>query len=783
MTNNGQLEVLARIARRGLVLTTLLAALFFPSSVLAQVNSTVIISIDGTTLSVPTGVAQDPLTGNIYQVDIRNCAVYKTSTSGGTTVIAGTPGNCTPASGATPTTFAFPIDVATCAGNVYFATHGVDPGIPGQPSGTVASGGGIYKIDQNGNLTILPTPTTSGGALSPFFPVALACDNTGNVFVASYFYGQEGVFFGTVDEIPLNSQTSKNFIVQFDTAFPGIAVDGKDNVFVLETAAGVGWFGNALFGLGNIWELTGGGGSTVIPSVARSTGADAQQTTTNGQILESSASRAIDSSGNFYITQAATSGGPTTIVTSVPVGGGTLTTIAGNGTAGFSGDGGTATQGEMNSPTGITVGVSGILVADSGNGAIRRVFSEPATLAKSDSIPNFSLNSAVNPTTQKLYVAVSKGNFTGPVMISLPGSTDDTVVTNIPLPAGTTVSYITADTVNNVIYASSQNGTVTVIDGATDTINATLTVGRDPLGIAVDPGLNTAFVSNSDDSFFSIILGPVRNSSGTITTNATVSPTKISNILPLGAIGVDTTTHTVYAIVDGPANPGSLNYTLAIINGATLSLTNTVSYLNNAGSTNIAADALAVDQQNGMVVIADSEDQAVRIYDPVAGGFRQLSQSFFPTHIAMDSVDQVAYAFTGYGNVTEINLLTSAQTTVATPPFPATSPETCGPGGTSVAADSETFQAYFTTCDGTNGAFLKLWDGASQSLTFTSPTLGNPTNSLNSVSGDFGVVINSNSANHIAYVANSIPTIPEIDIFNGPTPAARPSTHDRATHL
>ena len=54
--------------------------------------------------------------------------------------------------------------------------------------------------------------------------------------------------------------------------------------------------------------------------------------------------------------------------------GGIISTVAGNGTQGFSGDGGPATSAELNSPGGVAVDSSGSLFfADSNNNRIRRV--------------------------------------------------------------------------------------------------------------------------------------------------------------------------------------------------------------------------------------------------------------------------------------------------------------------------------------------------------------------------------------------------------------------------
>ena len=51
-----------------------------------------------------------------------------------------------------------------------------------------------------------------------------------------------------------------------------------------------------------------------------------------------------------------------------------ITTVAGNGTAGFSGDGGPATAAELNDPAGVAVDAAGdLFIADTGNNVIREV--------------------------------------------------------------------------------------------------------------------------------------------------------------------------------------------------------------------------------------------------------------------------------------------------------------------------------------------------------------------------------------------------------------------------
>jgi sugar lactone lactonase YvrE len=78
---------------------------------------------------------------------------------------------------------------------------------------------------------------------------------------------------------------------------------------------------------------------------------------------------AVDSGGNLFIAD--------TInfrIHRVDALSGLITTVAGNGTQGFSGDGGSATSASLARPSGITLDSGGnLFIADEGNHRIRRV--------------------------------------------------------------------------------------------------------------------------------------------------------------------------------------------------------------------------------------------------------------------------------------------------------------------------------------------------------------------------------------------------------------------------
>ena len=78
---------------------------------------------------------------------------------------------------------------------------------------------------------------------------------------------------------------------------------------------------------------------------------------------------ALDAEGDLYVADRAES-----VVRKIIVASGIITTVAGTGTAGFSGDDGLATKAQLNQPRGLAVDSAGnLFIADSGNHRVRRV--------------------------------------------------------------------------------------------------------------------------------------------------------------------------------------------------------------------------------------------------------------------------------------------------------------------------------------------------------------------------------------------------------------------------
>jgi uncharacterized protein (TIGR03437 family) len=134
----------------------------------------------------------------------------------------------------------------------------------------------------------------------------------------------------------------------------GLAVDASGDVFVSDTA-------NA-----RVRKISGGTITTVAGSGTQGYAGDGA-TATSAQ-LNTPVGLAVDKSGNLYITDVDDS-----VVRKVSSGG-IITTVAGNGSQGYAGDTGPAASAMLNGPEGVAVDASGNLyISDTLNGVIRKV--------------------------------------------------------------------------------------------------------------------------------------------------------------------------------------------------------------------------------------------------------------------------------------------------------------------------------------------------------------------------------------------------------------------------
>jgi len=113
----------------------------------------------------------------------------------------------------------------------------------------------------------------------------------------------------------------------------------------------------------------------------------------------------VDSHGNLYIADYSNN-----LVREVS--GGVINTIAGNYSfgAGFSGNGGAATDAELNSPAGVAVTDTGLYIADNSNQVVRVVSLTPTGI-NTITNPEGGLQIFPNPANNNLYITINKHGY------------------------------------------------------------------------------------------------------------------------------------------------------------------------------------------------------------------------------------------------------------------------------------------------------------------------------------------------------------------------------------
>lgn len=336
--------------------------------------------------------------------------------------------------------------------------------------------------------------------------------------------------------------------------------------------------------------------------------------------LDSPVGVAIDASGNLYISDTKNQR-----VRKVSTSG-TISTIAGTGTAGFSGDGGAATLAMISLPTAIAVDGSGnVYFADSNNNRVREIVAASgliqtvagngeqgysgdggsATSASLDTPEGISVDSSGN-----LYLSDTRNNrirkVSGGVITTIAGdgsfrfAGDGSTATSgsfasphgIAVTANGTTLYV-ADTDNQRIRQISSSNQLSTIAGngqeGEDQLNGSATaVSLDsPLGVAIGPQ-GTVAIADTDNDLVRAVFG-----STVVTTAGGDQPTSMLALsIPSQAItygqGVLTATLTTSA-----SSSGSVIFYDSGVSVATVALSGGVAVLNlgslKAGTHNLSA--------------------------------------------------------------------------------------------------------------------------------------------------------------------------------------------------
>lgn len=330
--------------------------------------------------------------GNIYIADTGNSRIRKV-TNGVVTTIAGTaiPAYTGDNGPATSASLSFPRGVGLdAAGNIYIADSGNNV---------------IRKIDKTGIITTVAGNGTSGfsGDGGPAISAQLAnvsgvaFDANGNMYLADRSNGRirkvtvggiistiagTGVAGFSGDGGPAaNAQLYTPNSVAFDAAGNLYSADSSNNAIRKITPAGI------------ISSVVGAGSTSFGFSGDGGPASSAQ--------VNDPQSVAIDAAGNLFI--ADEDNQRVRMISSS----GIISTLAGDGTKNYAGDGGPAVNAEFNLPEGIAVGPNGtVYVVDSGNHRIRALI--PAV---STQLPSITAGGVVSASAFGEFNAISPGDW------------------------------------------------------------------------------------------------------------------------------------------------------------------------------------------------------------------------------------------------------------------------------------------------------------------------------------------------------------------------------------
>ena len=196
-------------------------------------------------------------------------------------------------------------------------------------------------------------------------PDAVAVGPSGDVFIADSNSGR------------IRKVDSSGTITTFSNVFTGfsgsLATDTIGNIYASD-------------GFSVVWKITPSGSATIVAGESSQIGYNGDGIAATSALLNQPTGLAVDSTGNIYICDSGNNR-----IRKVDISG-IISTVAGNGTAGFSGDGGLATAAMVFEPSDVAVDAKGNLyIADRINERVRVVDSSGTirTLAGSG---NFGYN-------------------------------------------------------------------------------------------------------------------------------------------------------------------------------------------------------------------------------------------------------------------------------------------------------------------------------------------------------------------------------------------------------
>jgi hypothetical protein len=257
----------------------------------------------------------------------------------------------------------------------------------------------------------------------------------------------------------------------------------------------------------------------------------------------------VDPAGDIFITDSSSQ-----VVREVNVANGQISTIAGTGTAGYTGDGGAATAAQMNAPMNLAIDNTGNLyVADSQNGVIRKIDLFDAPSLSFSATPVGTSTTAQDVSVMNIGSApLTISSITTPAGFSLGGA--DTTCSS----SGSDTLNPGADCVLGIEFAPQSSGTITgnmvvtdnstpttqtiALTGAGNSTSGAYTLSVKMPSVSITPGGSGSDTLNLSSTTFAGTVSFTTSVASTDGTAANVTATASPVTLAPGGSGTSTVT-------------------------------------------------------------------------------------------------------------------------------------------------------------------------------------------------------------------------------------------------
>jgi len=318
-------------------------------------------------LKIPTGVIVDS-DGNLFIADRANYRIRKVAAASG--IISTVAGYGAPTIGdngaATDATLYYPRGaVVDSSGNLYIADQS------NHRIRKVAAGSGIITTVAGNGTAAFAGDNGAASAASLNAPKGVALDSSGNLYIADQSNNRIRKVAADTGIITTVAGNGSAFFAGDNGAATaamlngprGVSVDGSGNLYIADNA---NHRIRKVAAVSGIITTVAGNGTTAFAG-------DNGAATSAGFVPEGVA---VDSAGNLYIADSYNNR-----VRKVAVETGIITTVAGNGSSGSSGDGGAATSASLSNPYAVAVDSSGNLYIAGSGSRVRKVAADSGIIS------------------------------------------------------------------------------------------------------------------------------------------------------------------------------------------------------------------------------------------------------------------------------------------------------------------------------------------------------------------------------------------------------------------